>query len=66
MTTRKQFLNPDQKVGDVILTGMFGGAICNHWQLTAIEGSEGVWQKVTPTSVPNGDGTFSTKYVPAL
>jgi len=53
---------PDVQVGDTLLIGRFGGAICNHYRVAAKATNEGdvVLVRVEPVSRKNDDGTFST------
>ena len=54
---------PSDKVGDVLLIGIYGGAICNHYRLVAkVTETAASLVRVNPISSKNSDGTFSTKW----
>jgi len=52
---------PSDAVGDVLLLGIYGGAICSHYQIIAKPNeTTATLVRVNPRSVKNHDGTFST------
>lgn len=58
------FACPDNFVGEILLLGRYGGAYTQHYRITSIDRNrcQAYLEAVTPRSVPNGDGTFSTRY----
>jgi hypothetical protein len=50
------------RVGEVILTGCYGGAHCWHMRCTKIERGTAFYELVIARSVRNANGTFSTVY----
>ena len=50
------------RVGDVELHGMYGGALCWHYRIEKIEDGRTTLVRVEPRSVKNDNGTFSTEY----
>jgi hypothetical protein len=55
-------INPSEKVGDILLIGRFGGAVCSYYRVVEVNGSEGLLEPVNPVSFRNDDGTFSHYY----
>jgi len=50
------------KVGEVVLTGCYGGAHCWHMRCVKIENGTAFYELVIARSVRNPNGTFSTVY----
>lgn len=63
--TKTLHVSPDDNVGDVLLLGLFGGAICNHWRIASKSDGVATLVRVEPVSSRNEDGTFSSHWVPA-
>lgn len=59
----------NDKLGDVMLFGIYGGAICSHFMATNFtQDGNTVWTKVDAVSVKVVDGNqiyYTTKYVVA-
>ena len=54
---------PSDKVGDVLLIGIYGGAICKHYRIVAkTTKTTATMVRVNPISSKNADGTFSTRW----
>lgn len=72
MATQNRFLEPaapkvrpveaGDMIGAIELHGMFGGALCWHYRIEAIDGGRTTLVRVNPRSVRNANGTFSTVY----
>jgi hypothetical protein len=50
------------KVGDVQLLGIYGGAVCHYWRVVEIVDGTCTLDRVEPVSVCSADGTYSTRY----
>ena len=58
---------PDVRVGDILLLGRLGGAVCNHYRVIGQNASEGTaLVRVKALSRKNDDNTFSTVWALAL
>ena len=50
------------KVGDVVLMGIYGGAICRHYRIESMTDGITTLKPVKAVSFRNNDGTFSHRY----
>jgi hypothetical protein len=48
------------KVGAIVLRGIYGGAICSHYRIASIANGEALYVPVVVESVRNADGSFSS------
>jgi hypothetical protein len=68
MITRTEIRCGNDKLGKVLLMGIYGGAICNHWMATEFIDDKTVWTKVKAVSkkiVEDGNVYYTTEYVVA-
>jgi hypothetical protein len=56
----RQIASSSAKVGDVLLSGRFGGAYCNHYRVVELLDGDMILAPVVARSVKRDDGTFST------
>ena len=62
MNTKTRTTCTDDKVGNIELHGMHGGALCWHYRIEAVTNGETTLARVEPVRVANANGTFSTRY----
>jgi hypothetical protein len=68
MITRTEIRCGNDKLGKVLLMGIYGGAICNHWMATGFIDDKTIWTKVELVSkkIVEGDKVYyTTEYVAA-
>lgn len=49
-------------IGEIVLAGIYGGAICSYWKITAINEGYCTLVPVEAVSFVNADGTHSHSY----
>lgn len=69
--TMKQIRCSNDKLGETMLFGIYGGAVCNHYMATEFveDNFYTIWTKVEPVSkqvVEDGKTYYVTEYFEAL
>lgn len=50
------------RVGNIVLRGRFGGAVCSHYRIISVKDGVATYEPVKAVSFKNEDGTYSHRY----